>query len=139
MSAEVEFHAVRGPCGDATAEEVLVFRPNGQIQQQSNSDHRPIGRVALSDTLTGSAFVFQVEASVHLFHEASKPIQHCKTEGSIESAIFRDHGNVAPGLLETNVRRVTRRPKTARRRMLASRINPRFICGHCDATAGTPR
>ena len=86
--AEVEFDFVAGPGGDATAEEVLVFSPDGGVEEQSGGDDGPVVGIAGRDSSAGAVFEFLVEGVVDDLNKiASDPIQNSFAQGRIETPL----------------------------------------------------
>ena len=53
---KIDFDSVGGPGGDAAAEEVGVFDPDGIVDEQRRSHDRPVIIVAEEETLSRPAF-----------------------------------------------------------------------------------
>jgi len=72
---EIEFHSIRRPCGNSASEEILIFRPNGDFEQQCHSNNRPVVDVANFYASTGSAFMLFVEASIYTLDHTADLLQ----------------------------------------------------------------
>lgn len=103
---KVQVYSVRRPNRHAAAEEILIFRPNWQFQQECRGDNWPIVGIAQTDPLTGGTFMFLIQAAVHSLHDANHLVQHGEPEVYVESSVLCNYGYVFLSVFETHIRSV---------------------------------
>ena len=64
LTGQIDFDVTRAPCGNASAEEILILRPNRAIQYHGQRDQGPVVNVAFLDALLGRRLVNRVSLSV---------------------------------------------------------------------------
>lgn len=76
---KIQLHTVRRPSGDSGSEEVLIFGPDRQLEQECDGDHRPVIGIAELDALAGGLFDAHVEGAIDLLDNLSGLIEERET------------------------------------------------------------
>lgn len=101
--SQIQLDTICRPSRNAAAEEVLVLRPNRQVEQQSYCHHRPIVRITGLHTFAGRLFL---EAAIHRLYDPPDFLQSRHAGRRVEPATLGYFGDVLEGILKAHVRAV---------------------------------
>lgn len=102
--AEVELYVVRGPGGDASAEEVAILSPERAVEEEGCGEDGPVVEVAALDAGTGFCSMVFVEAAVDDLESPFEVVENAKTAGRIHASAKCDGKHVFSSLIEADVR-----------------------------------
>jgi len=100
----MQFHTIRCPGRDATAKEILVLCPDGEVQQQGSCDYRPIVGITHSHTVPGVSLELLIEAMSYGFYDWFDSVECRNAQVRINRALARYLRNVQARFVETGIR-----------------------------------
>jgi hypothetical protein len=102
--AEVEFDGSGGPGGDAAAEEVKVFGPDGRVEEQGGGDDGPVFDVTGGDALAGGGSVRLVKTTFDDFDRVDEFVEDEESVCWVLTALDCNGRNISSGIGDADIR-----------------------------------